>query len=163
MGKIVRPHGIKGGLKIWPYLEKEGFYLELKEVRLVSIQAEGLDVQVFRAFKQRDHIIYYLQGIDSIEAGEVWRGGEIAVPPERFEKLPLHNYYWHELEGLMVYTEDGRNIGQIKDFLQTGANQVLVVMGNQGEVLVPAIKMVIVQVDLEGKKVIINPLEGLLD
>lgn len=163
VGKVVRPHGIKGGLKIWPYLDKESFYLELKELRLLSREAVSLDCRVVKAFKQKGHIIYYLKGIDSIEAGELWRGSEIAVPPDKFEKLPLDDYYWHELDGLTVYTLSGQNVGRIVDFLQTGANPVLVVMGDRGEVLIPAIKSIVTQVNLDERKIIINPLEGLLD
>ncbi len=163
VGKVVRTHGIKGGLKIWPYLEKQDLYLQLQEVRLISGEDQGQNVQVLKAFVQKNHIIYYLDGIDSIEAGETWRGHEIAVPPEKFDKLPLFDYYWHELEGLTVFTAQGQNVGQITDFFQTGANHVLVVMTPRGELLIPAIKSVITQVDLEGKRVIIDPLEGLLD
>lgn len=163
VGKILRPHGTKGDIKVWPYFHNKDFYLNLKEVRIIKGENQEVDFQILKAAAHHEIIVFHLSGVDSIPDGLELRGTEVLVASDRLEKLPSHDYYWHDLEGLAVFTTEGRKIGQIVDFIDTGSNQVLSVRGEKGEVLIPAIKEVITEVDLEGRKIYIKSVEGLLD
>lgn len=163
VGRILKTHGLKGDLKVWPYFHSKAFYLDLKEVRIVTGENTETDFQVLKAVAQNDCIIYHLSGIDTIDDGTMLKGLEVLIAADRLEKLPSHDYYWHDLEGLTVYSKDGAKIGQVVDFIDTRSNQVLSIIGEKGEVLIPAIRDVITEVDLERKRIIINPVEGLLD
>ncbi len=88
-------------------------------------------------------------------------GQLITVPPEAVPQLPDGEYFHFQLLGLRVLTQEGEDLGRIRDILVTGANDVYVVSGPAGEVLVPALVDVIVNVDLDQGIMVVNLPEGL--
>jgi 16S rRNA processing protein RimM len=106
--------------------------------------------------------IVQLSGVDTIEAAQALRGQLLHVPADEVARPKRGEYFWHEIVGLPVETEDGRELGTIAEILRTGANDVYVVRGPLGEVLVPAIAHVVRKIDVEAGRVIIRPMPGLL-
>jgi 16S rRNA processing protein RimM len=90
------------------------------------------------------------------------RGKAIYVRVDDLPPLPSGVYYLHQIEGLEVITEQGENLGRVKEILKTGANDVYVVQGERGEILLPAIPQVIREVRLEKGKIIVRMMEGLV-
>jgi 16S rRNA processing protein RimM len=85
----------------------------------------------------------------------------VQVPLEEAAPLSEDEYYIYQIMGLEVWTSEGEHLGRVSDVLFTGANEVYVVEGERGEMLVPAIEDVVKEVDLEGGRLIVEPLEGM--
>jgi len=159
VGKVVGLHGIRGEIKVLPY----GDYDE-KAWRVISISTADGD-NPYKVLQGRPHkrvILLRLDGIETREDASPLIGSEIFIRKELMEALPDGEYYWFELTGMEVETDDGRKLGRIRQVFSTGGNDVFEVHGPLGEVLIPVIKDVVVKVDRESKMVTIHPLEGLL-
>ena len=104
-----------------------------------------------------------LKGCNSISEAEKLKGFEIAIPEKWLWPLGVDEYYHFQIIGLDVYTDKGVHLGAVKDIFPTGSNDVYTVKKGQKEYLIPAIKEVIKEVDLPRKRIIIHPIEGLLD
>ena len=102
-----------------------------------------------------------LAGVDDREAAEALRGATIEVPLEQAVRLPPGSYYWHQLIGLAVETKRGESLGRLVDILTTGSNDVYVVRDDARELLLPAIRDVIREVDLENGRMVVELLPGL--
>jgi 16S rRNA processing protein RimM len=109
-------------------------------------------------------IVLKLEGIDDANTAESLRDQNLAIPVSELAQLPPDSYYQHDILGLMVITLDGQKLGSIVDIIVTGSNDVYVIKVPDGsQVLIPAIKDVIKQVDLIRRTMYIDPLPGLLD
>ena len=96
-------------------------------------------------------------------AAEKLRGLDVEVPRSEAHPLPRGQFYWHEVIGLAVEdARTGEQLGTVRDIIETGANDVYVVQGARGEILVPAIKSVVKQIDPPAGRMLIEPLPGLL-
>jgi 16S rRNA processing protein RimM len=106
--------------------------------------------------------IVRLVGIETAEAAAALRGQYLYVATADAARPPRGEYFLHEIVGLAVEDESGRALGRIQDVLRTGANDVYLVAGPLGELLIPAIADVVLTIDLEAGRVVIRPLPGLL-
>ncbi|TDA65641.1 MAG: 16S rRNA processing protein RimM [Clostridia bacterium] len=165
VGEILGPHGVHGEVKVRPLTDfPERFYrLETVRVRLGG-EPRPYTVEQCRVLQGHTIIIRFV-GVSDREAAATLRGGLIEIPPEEVVPLPEGHYYVFQLVGLPVYTVEGELLGRLKDVLSTGANDVYVVADDRTnkEILLPAIREVIKEVDLDGEKMIIDPLPGLLE
>lgn len=175
IGVISSTHGIRGEVKVFPTTEDAKRFGKLKKVYLnyeskgmrggLSKECVELEVSGVKYFKQ--FVIVKFRGIDDINDVEKYKGMELYVSREDAIPLDEGEYYIADLIGLKVVEEEGEEIGQIEDVLQTGANDVYVVKGNgkyaNKEILLPAIKQCILGVDIENNMVKIHLMEGLLD
>jgi 16S rRNA processing protein RimM len=157
IGRASKPFGIKGEINIVPFTETfEAFRnSEFLVFDQASIKVRGMRIH-------KGHVVVSLEGIDTPEevkmlSGCFVRTDETNLPPKEDDE-----YYWFELIGMRVSTLDGRDLGEIVGITPTGANDVLQVKGTYGEVLLPMIEDVVVKVDTENKKMIVDPLEGLI-
>ncbi len=120
-------------------------------------------IQSARPYKG-EMIVLKLVGIDDANAAESLRNQEICIPLSKLAKLPSDSYYQHDILGLHAFTLDGRELGTIVDIFVTGGNDVYVIKAPDGsQILIPAIKDVIKQIDLIHHVMYIDPLPGLLD
>lgn len=106
-------------------------------------------------------VILKLEGIDSIAEADELRGMLVEVPEAEAVRLPEGHYFWHQIVGLAVVTTGGESLGTVGDILQTGANDVYVVNGPRGEILIPAIKETIKSIDLEAGVMTVEPQQWL--
>ena len=120
-----------------------------------------LEIEGVKFFKQ--FVILKFRGIDNINDIEKYKGKRLLVDREHAVKLKKDEYFIADMIGMDVFTEDGELFGALKDVMETGANDVYIIEMSDGkEVLVPAIKQCILDVDIENRKMVIHLLEGLV-
>lgn len=113
--------------------------------------------------RHRDGLLLSVEGIADRDAAELFRDVLVHVSMEDAVPLAEGEHYLFQLLGLQVVTEEGRELGTLDDVLETGANDVFVVNGPGGEVLLPDIPQVVRQIDVPGGRIVVRLLEGLLD
>lgn len=111
----------------------------------------------------REFLIIAFQGITGRDEAAVLRNAMIEVDPLLMPKLGNNEYYYHQIIGLSVVTASGEMIGRVTEIMETPANEVYVVQGNDREYLIPAVKSVIADIDLDAGTMTITPLDGLLE
>ena len=157
-GKITSTHGIRGEVKIYPYTDDVDNILSLKKI---YIEEKGYKVSSIKFHKNM--FIAKLIGINTVEEAETFRNKLVQREIDESEELDEDTYYIKDLIGLDVYLEKGELFGKIKDVFQTGANDVYVIRTlDEKEVLIPAIKSVVKDVDITSNKMIIELMEGLI-
>ncbi|MFB3925276.1 MAG: ribosome maturation factor RimM [Syntrophales bacterium] len=161
IGKIVKTHGLKGAMKFISYLESERVLRGIKEVYIKG-EARGEDLFKVKSIKKKGvHFLLALHGIENPEAAGKLVGRYLLIPAEKLEKLPEGEYYWRDIIGLEVTTEDGRILGIITSVFPTGSNDVYVCKGAGAEILLPAISDVIREIDLKKRRMLVRLMKGL--
>ena len=158
-----RPHGLGGILKIWSYARSAETFVESGRVFLKPGSGETHEYRVLSVVRHKKTYLMKLEGLDSVEAAEKYRGAAIFIDKETLKSEEQEEYFWHDIIGLEVYLERGRFVGTIRHILPTSGHDIYVVQGGEGEVLIPATLEVVKGVDLINKKMIICELEGLFD
>ena len=162
VGVITQTHGIRGEVKVFPTTDDAKRFQDLEHVLLdAGKELLSLEIENVKFFKQ--FVILKFKGYDSINDVERYKRCPLLV--ERSEAVPLEEdeYFITDMIGLQVVTDMGEDFGVLKDVLVTGANDVYVIDHPvAGEVLVPAIKECILEVDISGRKMKIHVMEGLL-
>lgn len=162
VGVISSTHGVRGEVKVFPTTDDVKRFKKLKNVILdTGREHMHLEVENVKFFKQ--FAILKFKGIDNINDIEKYKGKSLLVDREHAVKLRKDEYFIADMIGLQVFTDDGEAFGTLKDVLETGANDVYIIDSlKHGEVLVPAIKQCILDVDIENGKMIIHLMEGLV-
>ena len=162
IGKVVALFGVRGELKVRLLTDIPNRFAELESVH-VGPDHTLQRIQGIRPYKG-EMIVLKLEGIDDANAAEALRNQDLSIPLSNLAKLPPDSYYQHDILGLQVITLDGRNLGTIVDIIVTGSNDVYSIKTPGGsQLLIPAIKDVIKQIDLIRHTMHIDPLPGLLD
>jgi len=156
-GRVRAPKGVRGELKVGIYIEDAEHLEALREVYLGD---DHVRFEVQRAHLVPGQLLLQLNGISDREAAAQWAGAPVYVLKEA---LPLgeDEYYYHQIEGLTAVTVEGETLGQVIEVLPTGANDVYVVQGSKGEILLPAVKQVILRVDPGAGIMIVKLPDGL--
>lgn len=158
VGRIVAPRGVAGELKVGLDANDLERFTALRRVYLG-------EQRVPHAVRQaRVHLgqgLLLLEQIDTREAAEEWRGALVYVAAEETLPLEQDEYRVDDIIGMRVVTVEGETLGAVADIIVTGANDVYVVRGEQGEILLPAIKQVILAVDPKAALMTVKLLEGL--
>jgi len=118
--------------------------------------------RIERADWRKGQVYLKLSGIDSAEAAAELRGQSLSLPEALLGPLPEGHFYHFQVVGMQVYDGGGRHLGEIREVLTTGGNDVYVVRGEQGEVLLPAIDDVVREVDVAAGRMVVEPMEGML-
>lgn len=163
VGIITTSHGIGGEVKVFPTTDDPERFRQLKDVILdTGKERRTLQIQGVRFFKQ--FVILKFQGLDSINDVEKLRKCPLLVSRENAVKLEKDEYFVADLEGLSVRDEDGGEIGILKSVLETGANDVYVIeLHDKRELLLPAIRQCVLEVNIAEGFIRVHILEGLLD
>ena len=162
VGVISSTHGVRGEVKVFPTTDDVKRFKKLKKVILdTGREHMPLEVESVKFFKQ--FAILKFKGIDNINEREKYKGKSRLVDREKAVKRRKHEYFIADMIGLSVFTDDGESFGTLKDVMETGANDVYIIDSpKHGEVLVPAIKQCILDVDIENQKMTIHLMEGLV-
>jgi 16S rRNA processing protein RimM len=161
IGRVVKPHGIKGKMKVEYFGENLHRFSFYREVFIEGEKGRPEPYEVLEAIPQPPRLILRLKGIEKIEEAEPLIGKEILIKKEAFPELEEREYYWMDILGMKVETEEGKGIGKVKGIFPTGANDVYIVEGKRGEILLPATEEVIQSIDLERGVMKVIRLEGL--
>lgn len=161
VGVITTTHGIRGEVKVFPTTDEVNRFKKLKHV-ILNDGKEQLELEISSVKFFKNLVILKFKGIDNINDIEKYKKAGLYVTRENAIPLKENEYFIADLIGLSAVSDEGEVLGTISDVLQTGANDVYVI-GQEGQpdLLVPAIKDCIKEVDLEGKTMMIHLLPGL--
>lgn len=155
IGKVSRPHGIAGEIKVQLAPEYEGVLEAVRRVYLNDAE------HPYRVLAQRAHqggVLLRLERVATRNAAEALRGARVLIRTSDLPDLPPGEYYTYQLIGLRVVRESGEALGELSEVLRTGSNDVYVVKTADGELLLPAIESVIRGIELEaGTMTVIVP------
>lgn len=163
VGIITSTHGVRGEVKVYPTTDDPRRFRILKEVVLdTGKEKMNLEIEGVKFFKQ--FVILKFKGLDNINDIEKYRQKSLYVTRKNAVRLQRDEYFIADLIGLKVQDEDGKELGTVKDVIETGANDVYEVeMADGKSLLLPAIKQCILNVDVENGTMQVHVLEGLLD
>lgn len=163
VGVIANTHGIHGEIKVFPTTDDMKRFKKLKNVILDTGKENlTLEIETVKFFKQM--VILKFKEFNNINEIEKYKGKDLLVTRENAVHLENDEYFIFDIIGALVVTEEGEEIGELTEVLQTGANDVYVINSNNGkELLVPVIRDCVLDVDTQNKKVVIRVMPGLFD
>jgi 16S rRNA processing protein RimM len=161
IGKIVKTCGLRGRLKAVSYLDSDDILHTLEEIFITKDQGETQSLRL-RDIRTRGKTFFLdIEGIEDGETAGALVGFRVLIPSEKLKKLPEDEYYWRDIIGLTVVTEDGHVLGKIESVFPTGSNDVYVCTGGEREILLPGIADVIREIDTARGRMVVRLLEGL--
>ncbi|WP_110929395.1 ribosome maturation factor RimM [Bacillus massiliglaciei] len=166
VGKIVNTHGIKGEVRVISRTDfaEDRYRIGNTLYLFRENEKEPLALKIKTHRTHKNFNLLSFEGLDNVNQVEAFRDGILKVSSDQLSKLDEGEFYFHEIIGCIVYTDTGDEIGKITEVLTPGANDVWVVKPAKGkDVLIPYIDQIVKEVNIEAKKVIITPMEGLLD
>lgn len=156
IGRVVKPQGRKGEVLVEPLSDRPDRFPGLRRAWVPVPGGGSRPVAVESVWPHKGRFVLKLQGVDSIDAAEAYRGLELRIGEEELAALPAGSYYHHQLTGLRVEDEAGQDLGIVADLMETGAGSpVVVVRGPRGELLVPLAEDFVRRVDLEGGRLVV--------
>jgi 16S rRNA processing protein RimM len=163
VGRVVAPFGIQGLLKVRAITDKPEHLR--RHINTVYVGPKLQEYQLRRVHIHKPGLLLVtLGGVETRDAADELRGSEIFIREAEAVPLAAEEYYLHQLYGLEVVTEAGEPVGQVREVIETGANEVLVVARRgRSDALIPMIHDAIEQVDIPSGRVVIKPLPGLLE
>lgn len=162
IGRLLHPHGTKGEILAEPYLSDLASYHRWREVTIPSAEGRAESYRIALVRRAGERLLLQFEGYGSAETVRSLAGLEFCVRREELPPPAEGEFYWVDLEGLTVYTEEGACLGCIEEFFPTGSNEVLVVRKGPQETLLPFIKDIVVAVDATQGTMRIRALPGLL-
>ncbi len=157
VGKITRAHGVTGEVAVLVLSEVEGRFAD----GAVLYLEDGRSLTVEESRPHRGRLLVRFREIPDRDRAERLLGMYLVVPEAEVPELPESAYWPHQLEGCEVVTEGGRSLGTLREVIANPANDIWVVVDGGGETLVPALKDVVVSVDVDAKRVVVREIPGL--
>ena len=162
VGVITQPHGVRGEVKVFPTTDDPVRFMKLKKV-ILDTGKEKLDLEVEHVKFFKQFVIVKFKEFDNINDIERYKRCPLLVERKDAVELEEDEYFIADMIGIQVVTEDDEPFGTLKDVMETGANDVYVIDTEEhGEVLVPAIRECILDVDIENQKMKIHLMDGLI-
>ncbi|WP_349948087.1 ribosome maturation factor RimM [Lacrimispora sp. BS-2] len=163
VGVISSTHGVRGEVKVYPTTDDVNRFNSLKNV-ILDTGKEHMDLEIQGVKFFKNMVILKFKGYDSIDDIEKYKGKDLLITRDQAVELGPDENFIVDLIGLRVVTEDGKEFGTLTDVIKTGANDVYEVKTAEGkEVLLPAIKECVLNVDLRSGIVTVHIMDGLLD
>lgn len=163
VGVISTTHGVRGEVKVYPTTDDPERFRELKKV-ILDTGKESKELVIASVKFSKNQVILKFKEYNSINEAEALKGMDLLI--SRADAVPLgeNENYIGDLIDMSVVTDTGETLGTLTDVMKTGANDVYVVKTDQGEeILLPAIRDCILDVNVEEKRMLVHVLEGLLD
>ena len=161
IGRVIKPHGVKGKMKVEYFGQDLHRFFFYHEVFIENEKGRLEPYEILEANPQPPRLIVRLKGIEKIEDAAPLIGKNILVEKEALPELEEGEYYWADLLGVEVETQEGKRIGKVKEIFSTGAHDVYVVEGKRGEIFLPAIEEVVRSIDLRKRTMKIVRMKGL--
>ena len=163
IGKIVGSHGIQGAVKVYSYAES--FSVFKTGITVLVKNPDDSTIKDYRIKWSAPHsrfVLLLFEGIDSRVPADNLKGFELFINKADLPELEKDTYYWNDVIGLLVYSSDDNYIGRVESIIQTGANDIYIVVDEKNnEVLIPAIESVVLHIDIIQKTMKVNLPEGL--
>jgi 16S rRNA processing protein RimM len=160
VGQVSKPHGVRGDVRVVPHTDDPERFTWLEEVYISDAESPAIGVEYARFHK--DWVLLKLVGYDDRNAAENLRGQLLLIREDQAIPLEENEYFLFQLIGLTVVGEDGEHLGELVEVLETGANNVFVVRGRRGEILIPDTTEVVREIDFDRGQIIVHLLPGLL-
>lgn len=162
IGQVVNTFGIKGFVKIYPYVDNISRYDDLKQV-YVKLKKQEIKLEIEEVKYQKNMVLMKFKGINTVEEAEKLRSSYIEIDRKDAIKLEEGQYFIADLLGLDVYLDTGEKLGNLEDIFNTGSKDIYVVKNDIGkQFLLPYIDEVVKNIDLENGKIIVHLIEGLI-
>jgi 16S rRNA processing protein RimM len=163
VGRVARAHGIRGQVIVNLETDFPGERFQPGAELFIRRAGRIEPIQITTVRFQQDRPVIGIEGVEDMNGAAALAGSELRVPVDRLTALPRDTYYRHDLVGCVVETRDGRRLGEVSGVEGTLGGSRLVVDTSSGEVLVPMAAEICTTVDPAGKRIVIEPPEGLLD
>ena len=163
VGRVARAHGNKGQVIVNLDTDFPDERFAEGNVLVVEHAGEQVERRIVSVRFHQGRPVIGLDGIASIDEAEALAGAELKVPVADLAPLPPRTFYRHDLVGCEVVTRDGQAIGPVTDIEGTLERSLLVVAAKGGEVMIPMIDGIIVSLETEARRIIVDPPDGLLD
>ena len=163
-GKISKVHGLAGEVNFSPFSRQLDNVSTLERIFICKTPgASPIELTITNSRIHKNSAILKLEGIDSIEDAEKLANSNVYVKTSDLKELEDDEYYWFDLIGLKVFTDDAQYIGSVESLIDRSLQSLLVVKNKDKEHLIPLTEPIVKEVDLEQAKIIITPIKGLLD
>jgi len=162
IGQIVNTFGIKGFVKVNPWVNDVTRFDDLKKV-YIKIRKSLKELEIEEVKYHKNQVLLKLKGVETVEQAEMLRNAILEI--DRKDAIPLEEgeYFIADLLESAVYTDEGEKLGILEDIFNTGSNDIYVVKNELGKsILLPRIKDVFKEIDVENKKIIVHLIEGLI-
>jgi len=161
VGKITNTHGLRGEVRVLPLTD----YMErFEELEWVYIDGHKEKFYIENIKYKPTLVILSFKGYDHINLVEKFKDKYLLIDETQRRNLPEDTYYISDIIGLDVYLVNNEYIGKVKDIIQTGPNEVYIIKDtNNKEIMIPAVKEFIPEISLEKGKIVIDPIEGMIE
>ena len=163
IAKIAKPRGLKGELVADLLTDFPERFEGLVNVTAVATSGERRELKIEAAWFQNGRVVLKFEGVDSVETAEELRSAEICIAESEAVKLESDEFYDWQLVGCDAVTVEGEKLGSVREVMRTGGTENLVVAGQTRDFLIPFAEAICVEVDLEKKRIVVDPPEGLLE
>jgi 16S rRNA processing protein RimM len=163
IGKVVRSHGLRGRIKVLSYLQASDALENVDDLLLGESSVGAASYRLSDVQDGSGFFILKLVGIDNHDDAEKLRGMLVWTSADRMKPLEDDEYYWHDIVGIQVFTDEGALLGRIESIFPTGSNDVYVCSDGKREILIPAIGQVVKKIDIERDVMIVECREGFFD
>jgi 16S rRNA processing protein RimM len=162
IGEVLTSWGLKGHVRIYNYADTPETYKQIREL-YIRKENRTIPLEIREAREHKGGVILKFKGRERIEEVEELFRETLYMHKRDLAPLEPGEHYWHQLIGMEVRTDTGKELGTLREILCTGSNDVYVVRQGEREILVPAIRDVIREVDVNENRMTVHPLEGMLD
>jgi len=164
VARVRRAHGVRGELRVEPLGDARDV---LQDLKTVTLRSRDGDERVWEVRSVRpgsgDALLVKLVGLDDRDDAGALKGSDFLVPADALPALEDDEFWYGDLEGLAVVDSKGAELGTVVGVFNAGASDVATVRGAKGEWMLPIVDDVIVEIDFEASRVVIEPIEGLLE
>ena len=160
IGQIVNTHGIKGGLKVLPLTD---YPERFEEIEWVYIEGQPEKYYLKKVQYQNSTVLITLKGYEDINLVERFKGKYLLIDSSQRRELPEDTYYIADLIGLKAYTVAGEYLGEVSEVLQAGSSEVYVIEDQGKKIMIPAVKEFVPVIDMKERKMLIDPIEGMIE
>jgi 16S rRNA processing protein RimM len=161
IGKVVGIHGIKGTNKLRSYAESLTVFSPDRSILVRDLRGHEASYEINWVKPHTGTPLISFKGITNRDQAKALIGGELFIPQSELPELDGDTYYWFELIGIDVYTKSEEFLGRVESIIETGSNDVYVVKRHEKEVLIPALESVVLEIDLQHKRMQVDLPEGL--
>jgi 16S rRNA processing protein RimM len=166
IGKIVGAHGIHGAVKVYSYAESPECFSQSQGFQAIDTAGREFQCDVLWARSQKNVVCMGLKGVTTRDQAQALAGCELMIPRQSLPPVDDGTNYWIDIIGMAVYGTDDAYLGRVSNIIATGANDVYVVKTPEGypveEILLPAIASVVLQVDVQHQRMVVELPDGLI-
>ncbi len=162
VGKIINTHGIKGEVKVYPLTDDKNRFSKLKTAYLGD---NKIKVEIERVKYHKDFVIIKFKEFNDINDILCYKENYIYVDEKERVRLPRDHFFIFDIVGCEVFNKDGEKIGIVTEVLQSASNDVYVIKDakRNKEYMIPAVKEFFTSIDIDNKKISIDPIEGMIE